>query len=105
MTWQTGLIAGIGLAVFLSASFGNLSELFTKDAQVLQIVKSGILVSPYTDLLIAIFIFNALNSRLMLFQFVSASQPINALAFIFDGLHYGVSDFSYAAFAMVCCIF
>ncbi|CAI9283236.1 unnamed protein product [Lactuca saligna] len=25
--------------------------------------------------------------------FVSASQPLNALAFIVDGLHYGVSDF------------
>lgn len=35
-------------------------------------------------------------------QFVGASQPINALAFIFDGLHYGVSDFAYAARSMVC---
>lgn len=34
-------------------------------------------------------------------QFVSASQPVNALAFIFDGLHYGVSDFPYAACSMV----
>lgn len=34
-------------------------------------------------------------------QFVSASQPLNALAYIFDGLHYGVSDFPYAAFSMV----
>lgn len=34
-------------------------------------------------------------------QFVSASQPLNALAFIFDGLHYGVSDFPYAAYSMV----
>ncbi|XP_073033570.1 protein DETOXIFICATION 45, chloroplastic isoform X4 [Primulina eburnea] len=34
-------------------------------------------------------------------QFVSASQPINALAFIFDGLHYGVSDFPYAARSMM----
>ncbi|XP_073033568.1 protein DETOXIFICATION 45, chloroplastic isoform X3 [Primulina eburnea] len=34
-------------------------------------------------------------------KFVSASQPINALAFIFDGLHYGVSDFPYAARSMM----
>lgn len=73
---KTGLIAGITLALILSTSLGNLASLFTKDAEVLQIVKSGVL-------------------------FVSASQPINALAFIFDGLHYGVSDFSYAAFAMM----
>lgn len=73
---KTGLFAGVSLAVLLFASFGNLAKLFTKDAQVLEIVRSGVL-------------------------FVSASQPINALAFIFDGLHYGVSDFSYAAFAMM----
>ena len=34
-------------------------------------------------------------------QFVSASQPLNALAYIFDGLHYGVSDFPFAACSMV----
>lgn len=38
---------------------------------------------------------------LFLIQFVCASQPINALAFILDGLHYGVSDFKYAASSMV----
>lgn len=38
------------------------------------------------------------------YQFVSASQPFNALAYIFDGLHYGVSDFPYAAFSMVSCL-
>lgn len=37
-------------------------------------------------------------------QFVSASQPLNALAYIFDGLHYGISDFSYAACSMVSCL-
>ncbi|CAN1770745.1 Protein DETOXIFICATION 45, chloroplastic [Linum perenne] len=35
------------------------------------------------------------------FQFVCASQPLNALAYIFDGLHYGVSDFRYAACSMM----
>lgn len=34
-------------------------------------------------------------------QFVALTQPINALAFVFDGLHYGVSDFEYAAVLMV----
>lgn len=34
-------------------------------------------------------------------QFFSASQPLNALAYVFDGLHYGVSDFAYAARSMV----
>ncbi|KAF3336891.1 MATE efflux family protein 3 [Carex littledalei] len=73
---KIGVFAGIALAIGLGASFGRLAELFTKDPEVLQVVKSGVL-------------------------FVSASQPINSLAFIFDGLHYGVSDFSYAAVAMM----
>ncbi|CAN6205141.1 unnamed protein product [Urochloa humidicola] len=73
---KTGVVVGIALAVLLSASFGRLAEVFSKDPMVIQIVRSGVL-------------------------FVSASQPINALAFIFDGLHYGVSDFSYSAFSMM----
>ncbi|KAJ3692868.1 hypothetical protein LUZ60_011963 [Juncus effusus] len=73
---KIGVFAGLALAIGLGTSFGKLAELFTKDPEVLQIVKSGVL-------------------------FVSASQPINALAFIYDGLHYGVSDFSYAAIAMM----
>ena len=42
-----------------------------------------------------------MDSYLNLEQFVSASQPMNALAYIFDGLHYGVSDFSFASYSMV----
>lgn len=34
-------------------------------------------------------------------QFVAASQPFNAIAFVFDGLYYGVSDFGFAAYSMV----
>jgi len=34
-------------------------------------------------------------------QFVAATQPINSLAFVFDGLHYGASDFAYAAYSMM----
>lgn len=74
---KVGLFTGIILGAFLCTSFGNIAELFTKDKAVLQIIRiSGVL-------------------------FVSASQPINALAFIFDGLHYGLSDFSYSAWSMM----
>ncbi|KAK4491483.1 hypothetical protein RD792_002233 [Penstemon davidsonii] len=73
---KIGFVTGVSLAVLLGVSFTSLAPLFTKDVQVLGIVRTGVL-------------------------FVSASQPINALAFIFDGLHYGVSDFSYAAYSMV----
>lgn len=34
-------------------------------------------------------------------QFVALTQPINSLAFVFDGLHYGAADFGYAAYSMV----
>ncbi|XP_021645038.2 protein DETOXIFICATION 45, chloroplastic [Hevea brasiliensis] len=73
---KTGLITGISLAIMLGVSFGSLATLFTKDVEVLAIVRTGLL-------------------------FVSGSQPINALAYIYDGLHYGISDFSYAACSMM----
>ncbi|XP_030450655.2 protein DETOXIFICATION 45, chloroplastic [Syzygium oleosum] len=73
---KIGLLTGISLAAILLISFGSLANLFTNDADVLLIVKTGVL-------------------------FVSASQPLNALAYIFDGLHYGVSDFPYAAYSMM----
>ncbi|KAH6787904.1 MATE efflux family protein [Perilla frutescens var. hirtella] len=73
---KIGLITGVSLAVILGISYSSLAQLFTKDVEVLGVVSTGIL-------------------------FVCASQPINALAFIFDGLYYGVSDFRYAAISMM----
>ncbi|KAA8535935.1 hypothetical protein F0562_028413 [Nyssa sinensis] len=73
---KTGLVTGVSLAVLLGVSFGSLVTLFTKDTEVLKVARTGVL-------------------------FVSASQPVTALAFIFDGLHYGVSDFAYAAHSMM----
>ncbi|TXG58895.1 hypothetical protein EZV62_016724 [Acer yangbiense] len=73
---QMGLITGIGLAGFLFLGFGAFSHLFTTDSEVLKIAWSGIL-------------------------FVAGSQPMNALAFVLDGLYYGVSDFGYAAYSMI----
>ncbi|XP_021611284.1 protein DETOXIFICATION 45, chloroplastic isoform X2 [Manihot esculenta] len=73
---KIGLLTGACLAAILGVSFGSIATLFTKDDEVLGIVRMGVL-------------------------FVSVSQPMNALAFIFDGLHYGVSDFPYAACSMM----
>ncbi|XP_031498628.1 protein DETOXIFICATION 44, chloroplastic-like isoform X2 [Nymphaea colorata] len=73
---QIGLLTGIGLSILLYLCFGIFVELFTTDSSVLEIVRSGVL-------------------------FVAGSQPINALAFVFDGIYYGVSDFNYAAYSMV----
>lgn len=73
---KIGIFTGVSLAAILGVSFSSLATLFTRDIAVLDIVKTGLL-------------------------FVSASQPLNALAYIFDGLHYGVSDFPYAASSMM----
>ncbi|PPR96591.1 hypothetical protein GOBAR_AA24070 [Gossypium barbadense] len=73
---KIGLATGFPLAVFLFIGFEALSGLFTTDAEVLQIAWSGTL-------------------------FVAGSQPVNAIAFVLDGLYYGVSDYEYAAVSMV----
>ncbi|KAI3736455.1 hypothetical protein L6452_15996 [Arctium lappa] len=73
---KIGFVTGVSLAAILGISFGSIATLFTKDIEVLRIARTGVL-------------------------FVSASQPLNALAFIVDGLHYGVSDFPYAAYSMM----
>ncbi|KAF4379037.1 hypothetical protein F8388_022124 [Cannabis sativa] len=73
---QIGLVMGTGLAIILFLGFGAFSSLFTTDSEVLDVALSGSL-------------------------FVAGSQPMNALAFVIDGLYYGVSDFAYAAYSMV----
>ena len=73
---QVGLATGTGLAAVLFITFEPFSSLFTTDSEVLKIALSGTL-------------------------FVAGSQPVNALAFVLDGLYYGVSDFGFAAYSMV----
>ncbi|XP_011046806.1 PREDICTED: MATE efflux family protein 2, chloroplastic [Populus euphratica] len=73
---QIGFVTGIALGVILSLGFGASSSLFSTDPEVLGVVWSGI-------------------------WFVAGSQPMNALAFVLDGLYYGVSDFGFAASSMV----
>ncbi|KAF7064796.1 hypothetical protein CFC21_071036 [Triticum aestivum] len=72
---QIGGATGTALAIILFFGFGSFSSLFTDDPAVLGIAKSGV-------------------------WFVAISQPINAAAFVVDGLYYGVSDFAYAAYSM-----
>lgn len=73
---KIGLGCGLASALILFLGFSHFSKLFTNDAAVFEIMTSGIL-------------------------FVAGTQPFNALAFVFDGLHYGVSDFAYAAYSMI----
>ncbi|KAK6943430.1 Multi antimicrobial extrusion protein [Dillenia turbinata] len=73
---KIGLLTGTGLSVILFLGFDTFSTLFTTETEVLKIAWSGIL-------------------------FVAGSQPLNAIAFVIDGLYYGVSDFAYAAYSMM----
>ncbi|KAJ0790493.1 putative multi antimicrobial extrusion protein [Helianthus annuus] len=73
---QLSLALGLVLAFIVGVGLTFSSGLFTKDAKVLQILSLGI-------------------------PFVAATQPINSLAFVFDGINYGASDFRYSAFSMV----
>ncbi|KAK4796834.1 hypothetical protein SAY86_029160 [Trapa natans] len=76
MVLQIGVATGVSLAAILFLGFGAFSRLFTEESEVLEIAWSGIL-------------------------FVAGSQPVNAVAFVVDGLYYGASDFGYAAYSMV----
>ncbi|XP_028768996.1 protein DETOXIFICATION 44, chloroplastic isoform X2 [Neltuma alba] len=73
---QIGLGTGIALSMILFPGFGTFSSLFSTDSEVLDVAQSGLL-------------------------FVAGSQPVNALAFVIDGLYYGVSDFEYASYSML----
>ncbi|KAI4987654.1 hypothetical protein ZWY2020_028412 [Hordeum vulgare] len=73
---QIGGVTGLALAATLFLGFGYLTLLFIDDPAVLDIAQYGV-------------------------WFVTITQPINAIAFVFDGLYYGVSDFGYAAYSTV----
>ncbi|XP_057425319.1 protein DETOXIFICATION 42-like isoform X2 [Lotus japonicus] len=73
---QLGLILGLVLSFLLFSLLPFASKLFTNDINVLQLISITI---PY----------------------VAATQPINALAFVFDGVNYGASDFIYSAYSMI----
>eukprot|EP01018_Ginkgo_biloba_P002654 Gb_27203 [translate_table: standard] len=75
-TLQIGMVLGILLAVVLGGSLHMLAKLFTTDVHVLELMHIGI-------------------------PFVAITQPINSLAFVFDGINFGASDFAYAAYSMV----
>ncbi|BAT89206.1 hypothetical protein VIGAN_06009800 [Vigna angularis var. angularis] len=75
-TLQMSFVLGTGLslAVGLGLYFG--AGIFSKNVHVVHLIKIGI-------------------------PFVAATQPINSLAFVFDGVNYGASDFAYSACSLV----
>ncbi|EPS69570.1 hypothetical protein M569_05197 [Genlisea aurea] len=73
---QLTLVIGLFLSFVVWFLLRILVQLFTKDAHVLTVLQLGI-------------------------PFVAMTQPINSLAFVFDGLNYGASDFAFSAYSMV----
>ncbi|KAM0997235.1 hypothetical protein ACFX2I_007096 [Malus domestica] len=73
---QLGFVLGLMLAAILGVGLQYGARLFTRDVSVLHLIGVGI-------------------------PFVAATQPLNTLAFVFDGVNFGASDFAYSAFSMI----
>ncbi|KAI9116688.1 hypothetical protein K1719_012346 [Acacia pycnantha] len=69
---QMSFVMGVGLSPVVGIGLYFGAGVFSKTASVLQLIRIGL-------------------------PFVAATQPINGLAFVFDGVNYGASDFTYAA--------
>ncbi|OVA17205.1 Multi antimicrobial extrusion protein [Macleaya cordata] len=72
---QMGMVLGLALSIIIGVGLQFGSSLFTKDINVIHLISIGV-------------------------PFVAATQPINSLAFVFDGVNFGASDFAYTAYSM-----
>ncbi|KAJ4718398.1 Protein DETOXIFICATION [Melia azedarach] len=73
---QMGFVLGLGLAVVVGLGLYFGSGIFSRDANVIHLIYIAI-------------------------PFVAATQPINSLAFVFDGVNFGASDYAYSAYSML----
>ncbi|KAJ0792710.1 putative multi antimicrobial extrusion protein [Helianthus annuus] len=71
-----GCVVGVGLGIFIGLGLQFGSGAFTKDINVKHIITIGL-------------------------PFVVGTQPINSIAFIFDGVNFGASDYAYSAYSMI----
>ncbi|CAN1132694.1 Protein DETOXIFICATION 43 [Linum perenne] len=69
-------LLGLGLAGVVGAGLYFGDTIFSKDPIVLHIISIGI-------------------------PFVAATQPLNSIAFVFDGVNFGASDFRFSSYSMV----
>nr|CAD1837661.1 unnamed protein product [Ananas comosus var. bracteatus] len=72
---QLSIVLGMALTVVLGVGMRFGAGVFSKDANVIKIIHKGI-------------------------PFVAGTQTINSLAFVFDGVNFGASDYSYSAYSM-----
>uniref|UniRef100_A0A251VNL6 Protein DETOXIFICATION n=1 Tax=Helianthus annuus TaxID=4232 RepID=A0A251VNL6_HELAN len=71
-----GCVVGVGLGIFIGLGLQFGSGVFTKDINVKHIITIGL-------------------------PFVVGTQPINSIAFVFDGVNFGASDYTYSAYSMI----
>ncbi|WJX30984.1 hypothetical protein P8452_19467 [Trifolium repens] len=75
-TLQMSFVLGIGLSLIVGGGLYFGAGVFSKNVAVIHLIRLGL-------------------------PFVAATQPINSLAFVFDGVNYGASDFAYSAYSLV----
>ncbi|KAM4072936.1 hypothetical protein ACB094_11G177400 [Castanea mollissima] len=73
---QMSFVLGVGLALVVGVGLYFGAGIFSSDVNVLHLIKIGLL-------------------------FVAATQPINSLAFVFDGVNFGAADFAYSAYSLL----
>lgn len=73
---QLSIVLGMCLTVVLGLAMKFGAGIFTKDLPVIEVIHKGI-------------------------PFVAGTQTINSLAFVFDGINFGASDYTYSAYSMV----
>ncbi|KAL4294604.1 hypothetical protein AHAS_Ahas18G0244700 [Arachis hypogaea] len=74
-TLQMSFVLGLFLTFLVAFGLYFGAGLFSKNHQVVQLIRLGT-------------------------SFVAATQSINTLAFVFDGVNYGASDFAYSAYSL-----
>ncbi|TKY68144.1 MATE efflux family protein FRD3 [Spatholobus suberectus] len=74
-TLQMSFVLGVGLSLAVAVGLYFGAGIFSRNVHVVHLIKIGI-------------------------PFVAATQPINSLAFVFDGVNYGASDFAYSAYSL-----
>ncbi|KAJ8510330.1 hypothetical protein OPV22_000764 [Ensete ventricosum] len=75
-TARFSILLGMGLTILLGVGVQFGSEIFTKDMNVQKLIHNTL-------------------------PFVAGTQTINSLAFVFDGINFGSSDYTYSAYSMV----
>ncbi|MQM02709.1 hypothetical protein Taro_035476 [Colocasia esculenta] len=73
---QLSIVLGLGLASMIGVGMQFGSGVFTKDDKVLKLIHAAL-------------------------PFVASTQPVNSVAFVFDGIMFGASDYIFSAYSMV----